>query len=51
MVIANKFHCWNENMLVGFLGEDVGNFLKSVGLRVIAEKMKIWSYLHVGKNL
>ena len=29
----------------------MGNVLKSVGLQVIAEKMKICSYLHVENNL
>ena len=41
----------NENVILGFfLGEVVGNILKKVGLGVIAEKMKVCSYLCVSKN-
>ena len=50
---ANSSTVWNENVVLGlFLGEDGGgvNSNKKVGLRVIAEKMKICSYLLVGKN-
>ena len=35
-------------MLLGFFVG--GNFNKKVGLRVIAEKMKICSYLRMGDN-
>ena len=50
---ANGSTVGNENVVLGlFLEEDGGgvNSNKKVGLRVIAEKMKICSYLLVGKN-
>jgi hypothetical protein len=38
----------NENVILGFFsGEVVGSILKMVGLRVIAEKMKVCCYLRV----
>jgi hypothetical protein len=42
----------NENLLLGFflMGKCVWNSNKQEGLWVIAEKMKICSYLHVWKN-
>jgi hypothetical protein len=47
---ANNSTVGNENVVLGlFLGVG-GNSNKKVGLRVIAEKLKICSYLHAGKN-
>jgi hypothetical protein len=46
--IANSCTVGKENVLLGLFGG--GDSSKNVGLRVIAEKTKICSYLHVGKN-
>ena len=50
-VTANSCTVGNENVLLGFFlvggGDD---FNKNVGVWVIAEKIKIYSYLHVGDN-
>jgi hypothetical protein len=41
----------DENVLLGFFLRGKGGYIsnKKVGLRVIAQKMKMCSYLHVGK--
>jgi len=44
---ANSFTVGNENVLLGFL---CGDSNPKVVLRVIAEKMKIFTYLHVRNN-
>jgi len=50
---ANSCSVGNENVVLGlFWGEDRGGEIsnKKLRLRVIAEKMKICSYVHFGQN-
>jgi hypothetical protein len=50
---ANSSTVGNENVVLGlFWGQDGGREYSNekVGLQVIAEKMKICSYIRVGKN-
>jgi len=48
---CKHLHCWELKCVVGiFLGGFGGDSNKMVVLRVIAEKMKICSYLHVRNN-
>jgi hypothetical protein len=42
--LCKELQCWEWNFLLG--GGDTNN---KVGLQVFAEKMKICSYIHVGK--
>ena len=44
---ANSYTVGNENVLLGFF---VGDSDQNVVLRVIAQKMKIRTYLHVRNN-
>ena len=50
---ANSCPVGNENVVLGlFCGGNGGgkNSSNKLGLRIIAEKMKICTYLHVGKH-
>jgi hypothetical protein len=49
-VTASSCTVTNENVLLLFCGGREGGFLIKEGLRVIAEKMKVCSYLHAGNN-
>jgi hypothetical protein len=47
---ANSCTFGSENVLLGFFLGVGGDCNKNVGLQVIAEKIKICSYLHAGGN-
>ena len=54
MARCNNSIVGNENDLLRlffFFGVGGGEYYKKVGLRVIAENMKLCSYLHIGKIL